>query len=43
MRRSGWGIDRLVANAGVSTMRRAVEITDEEWENYFRSILAACF
>jgi len=36
------GIDRLVANAGVSTMRRAVEITDEEWENNFRSIPAAC-
>ena len=29
------GIDRLVANAGVSTMRRAVEITDEEWEHNF--------
>jgi NAD(P)-dependent dehydrogenase (short-subunit alcohol dehydrogenase family) len=29
------GIDRLVANAGVSTMRRAVEITDEEWEHSF--------
>jgi NAD(P)-dependent dehydrogenase (short-subunit alcohol dehydrogenase family) len=29
------GIDRLVANAGVSTMRRAVDITDEEWEQNF--------
>jgi meso-butanediol dehydrogenase / (S,S)-butanediol dehydrogenase / diacetyl reductase len=29
------GIDRLVANAGVSTMRRAVEITDEEWDHNF--------
>jgi meso-butanediol dehydrogenase/(S,S)-butanediol dehydrogenase/diacetyl reductase len=29
------GIDLLVANAGVSTMRRAVEITDEEWEQNF--------
>ena len=29
------GIDRLVANAGVSTMRPAVEITDEEWEHNF--------
>jgi len=29
------GIDRLVANAGVSTMRSAVEITDEEWEHNF--------
>ena len=29
------GIDRLVANAGVSTMRSAVEITDEEWEQNF--------
>jgi meso-butanediol dehydrogenase/(S,S)-butanediol dehydrogenase/diacetyl reductase len=29
------GIDRLVANAGVSTMRRALEITDEEWEHNF--------
>jgi meso-butanediol dehydrogenase / (S,S)-butanediol dehydrogenase / diacetyl reductase len=29
------GIDLLVANAGVSTMRRAVEITDEEWELNF--------
>lgn len=29
------GIDRLVANAGVSTMRRAIDITDEEWEQNF--------
>ena len=29
------GIDRLVANAGVSTMRSAIEITDEEWEQNF--------
>jgi len=29
------GVDRLVANAGVSTMRRAVDITDEEWEQNF--------
>jgi NAD(P)-dependent dehydrogenase (short-subunit alcohol dehydrogenase family) len=28
-------VDFLVANAGVSTMRRAVEITDEEWEHSF--------
>lgn len=26
------GLDILAANAGVSTMRRAVDITDEEWE-----------
>jgi NAD(P)-dependent dehydrogenase (short-subunit alcohol dehydrogenase family) len=26
------GLDILCANAGVSTMRRAVDITDEEWE-----------
>src|SRR5277367_5537824 len=25
------GLDILAANAGVSTMRRAIEITDEEW------------
>ena len=29
------GIDRLVANAGVSTMRRAIELTDEEWDHNF--------
>jgi meso-butanediol dehydrogenase/(S,S)-butanediol dehydrogenase/diacetyl reductase len=29
------GIDILAANAGVSTMRRAVDITDEEWEFNF--------
>jgi len=28
-------VDLLVANAGVSTMRRAVEITDEEWDLNF--------
>ena len=28
-------VDLLVANAGVSTMRRAVEITDEEWDFNF--------
>ena len=28
-------LDLLVANAGVSTMRPAVEITDEEWEQNF--------
>ena len=28
-------LDLLVANAGVSTMRRAVEITDEEWDHNF--------
>jgi meso-butanediol dehydrogenase / (S,S)-butanediol dehydrogenase / diacetyl reductase len=28
-------IDLLVANAGVSTMRRATEITDDEWEHHF--------
>jgi meso-butanediol dehydrogenase / (S,S)-butanediol dehydrogenase / diacetyl reductase len=26
------GLDILAANAGVSTMRRAIDITDEEWE-----------
>ena len=29
------GLDILAANAGVSTMRRAVDITDEEWEFNF--------
>ena len=29
------GIDILVANAGVSTMRAAVELTDEEWDFNF--------
>jgi meso-butanediol dehydrogenase/(S,S)-butanediol dehydrogenase/diacetyl reductase len=29
------GFDILAANAGVSTMRRAVDITDEEWECNF--------
>jgi NAD(P)-dependent dehydrogenase (short-subunit alcohol dehydrogenase family) len=29
------GIDLLVANAGVSTMRRAVDLTDEEWDYNF--------
>jgi NAD(P)-dependent dehydrogenase (short-subunit alcohol dehydrogenase family) len=28
-------VDLLVANAGVSTMRRAVELTDEEWDFNF--------
>jgi NAD(P)-dependent dehydrogenase (short-subunit alcohol dehydrogenase family) len=28
-------IDLMVANAGVSTMRRAVELTDEEWDFNF--------
>jgi meso-butanediol dehydrogenase/(S,S)-butanediol dehydrogenase/diacetyl reductase len=28
-------VDLLVANAGVSTMRRAIEITDAEWEHNF--------
>ncbi len=29
------GCDILVANAGVSTMRRAIDLTDEEWEHNF--------
>ena len=29
------GLDILCANAGVSTMRRAVEITDEDWDFNF--------
>ena len=29
------GLDILAANAGVSTMRRALEITDDEWEFNF--------
>ena len=29
------GIDILVANAGVSTMRAAIELTDEEWDFNF--------
>lgn len=29
------GCDLLVANAGVSTMRRAVDLTDEEWDFNF--------
>ncbi len=29
------GCDILIANAGVSTMRRAVELTDEEWDFNF--------
>jgi len=29
------GLDILAANAGVSTMRRAVDITDEEWDFNF--------
>ncbi|MGD0723747.1 MAG: SDR family NAD(P)-dependent oxidoreductase [Roseiarcus sp.] len=29
------GLDILCANAGVSTMRRALDITDEEWEYNF--------
>src|SRR5262245_41971415 len=29
------GLDILVANAGVSTMRRAVDLTDEDWEFNF--------
>ena len=29
------GLDILAANAGVSTMRRAIEITDEEWDFNF--------
>jgi meso-butanediol dehydrogenase / (S,S)-butanediol dehydrogenase / diacetyl reductase len=29
------GLDIVAANAGVSTMRRAVEITDEEWDYNF--------
>src|SRR5688572_22996617 len=29
------GIDLLVANAGVSTMRRAVDLTDEDWDYNF--------
>jgi meso-butanediol dehydrogenase / (S,S)-butanediol dehydrogenase / diacetyl reductase len=29
------GIDLLVANAGVSSMNRAVDLTDEEWDHNF--------
>jgi meso-butanediol dehydrogenase / (S,S)-butanediol dehydrogenase / diacetyl reductase len=29
------GVDLLVANAGISTMRRAVDLTDEDWESNF--------
>lgn len=29
------GLDLVVANAGVSTMRRAVDLTDEDWEVNF--------
>src|SRR3546814_11950046 len=29
------GLDIVVANAGVSTMRRAVDLTDEEWDFNF--------
>jgi meso-butanediol dehydrogenase / (S,S)-butanediol dehydrogenase / diacetyl reductase len=29
------GFDLLIANAGVSTMQHALEITDEEWDNNF--------
>jgi NAD(P)-dependent dehydrogenase (short-subunit alcohol dehydrogenase family) len=29
------GLDILCANAGVSTMRRALDITDDEWEHNF--------
>jgi len=29
------GLDMLVANAGVSTMNRAVDLTDEEWDHNF--------
>src|SRR3546814_10210609 len=33
---AGWGgFDILAANAGVSTMRRAVDLTDEEWDFNF--------
>jgi len=33
---SNWGsFDILVANAGVSTMRRAVDLTDEDWDFNF--------
>ncbi len=31
----GGGIDILIANAGVSTMRAAIELTDEEWDFNF--------
>jgi meso-butanediol dehydrogenase / (S,S)-butanediol dehydrogenase / diacetyl reductase len=29
------GIDILVANAGISSMRRAIDLTDEDWESNF--------
>jgi meso-butanediol dehydrogenase / (S,S)-butanediol dehydrogenase / diacetyl reductase len=29
------GVDLLVANAGISSMRRAVDLTDEDWESNF--------
>jgi len=33
---SAWGeLDILVANAGVSTMRRAVDLSDEDWDHNF--------
>ena len=34
-RKAFGGYDILVANAGVSTMNRAVDLTDEEWDFNF--------